>query len=145
MGYHIETEIIDLVITDKIGALNAINSLHTDKGMDENHPRGGSSNGDRFYSWVDTPPKGGFKTLEKALEAWNFEYEVLVGDGSIKITYDTCEKQGDQEVFYETIAPYVHEDSEVICYGEDDSVWRHLFCNGAMTQEYGRKEIVWDS
>lgn len=146
MGYYVESEISNFLITDPKGALKAINELHTSQGMDNNNPGGGSWRGgvqtSRHYSWVTNPPEGGFKNLQDALEAWNFSFK---DDGeTIEIDYDQCEKWGDQETFYNTIAPFVHEDAEVYCTGEEDDVWKYTFEDGVCHEIQGKKEVEWE-
>jgi hypothetical protein len=142
MGYYVESEISNLLIKDTIGALQAINDLHTPKGMDNNNPGGGTWRGEeqvsRHYSWVNNPPEGGFKTLKE----WNFEGDST--DERFEITYDICSKLGDQETFYRTIAPFVDEDAEVIMEGEDDCIWKYTFKGGKLKETHGEKRIVWE-
>ena len=148
MGYYVEAEISCAKIEDTEGALKAINALHTPQEMQENHAHGGRySDGEmqeRWYSWVENPPKGGFKTLQDALTAWNFDYESYEDLGTCEIHHDECEKWGNQDVFWENVIPFMHDDVCVTYTGEEDDVWEYTKENGEFHEKTGTLKPEWD-
>lgn len=128
MGYCISMDCnIKFKKNTKKKMVDAINALHAPEKLNE-HGGGSSSTGEKWYSWVDTPPKGGFKSLEKALEAWRYRCDE---DDSV---YFEGEKLGDDEILWTTLAPFIAKDSFIQCTGEDGCVWRWVF-NGKTMKE----------
>jgi hypothetical protein len=140
MGYYVETEISEAFITNEHEALKAINQLHTPEGLKNSNPTGATYKGgkclSRHYAWVSNPPKSGFKSLKKALEAWGYEYE------NGEITNRDRSKLGDDQFLWEALAPYIKEGAEVIWDGEDRSIWKYSFNDGVMTEYTGKIQLI---
>lgn len=126
MGYYVDYNTDDVTIKNCPEALAAINALHTND-MLKAYASGVSFSGgkanQRWYSWVNNPPEGGFKTLEEAMCAWGFNLE----DNSF---YFTGEKLGDEGVLFAALAPYL--EGEIYARGEDGAEWGFKFHNGKM-------------
>jgi hypothetical protein len=148
LGYYVEAEISNAKIIDIVGALKAINALHTPEAMQENDARGGRwAEGElqeSWYSWVENPPKEGFRTIQDALTAWNFDYATDEITGQCEIHYDNCEKWGNQDVFWKTVIPFMHNDVCVTYTGEEDDVWEYTKEDGEFHEKTGVMRPVWD-
>ena len=88
----------------------------------------------KHYSWVDNTELANADTAEKAFKAWRWEAQ-FDGEGNI---VDLCfdgEKLGDDEQFFQTIAPWVKDGSYIEMSGEDGALWRWTFNNGEMREK----------
>lgn len=127
MGYYVQQ--IDqqffIAKNDCKKALTAIKKLaqHADK------MSGGSSNGERWFSWVTTSDFVNAKSLEEALSAWRWLAE-QDKDGNIAYLYFEGDKLGDEETLFDAIAPYVKDGSYLEMSGEDGARWRWGFEDG---------------
>jgi hypothetical protein len=143
MGYYVSYEIGGVVVpSDKAAAcLQAINDLHTDENLLANAGGGRFGAGvenepvskTKWYSWVDNPPPGGFRSLVDAFAAWRFEAEGG-DDGEVGLLYFEGEKLGDEEILFRTIAPFVEPGGAITGYGEEHESWVFEF-NGQGVEE----------
>lgn len=127
MGYCVDMDIdVQFKTEDEPAMLAAINALHVPELLAA-QALGGSWPGgeakEKWYSWVDNPPEGGFTTLEEAMSAWR--YDVFSNGFSF-----TGEKLGQDEVLFMALAPFLQGD--IYCRGEDDCEWGYRFHDGAM-------------
>ena len=160
MGYCIDATVNDVVIPGaKVeGAVAALTEL-----MDEAHVmgEGGSWQGGQrhsaHFSWVNTDEVLGHlarKDLAKAIESWRWacgapdekdDLEILadayVPHQDVKVDYFAGEKMGQDDVFWETLAPFVQEGAMIEFRGEDDARWRYIFTGDGMKVQTG--ETVW--
>ena len=141
MGYWVSIELNTVhVPAEKVTeCLAAINAMHEAKTLKMN-AGGGSSTGDSWYSWVDNPPEGGFKTLVEAFGAWRYEARIDEKCGCVIVQDFTGSKWGDDEQLYAVIAPFVKE-GLIECRGEDGALWRYALADGELAEEHG--QIVW--
>ena len=99
---------------------------------------GGSSGGNeppvKWYSWVDNTELANADTVAKAFKAWRWE-AMLDEDGNIQDLSFWGEKLGDDEFFFQTIAPWVKDGSYIEMSGEDGAMWRWTFQDGVMTEK----------
>lgn len=118
MGYYMYQHATDFFIgvDEKPNALIAVKKL---------------ARSNRRYDWVDDFGKA--KTLEEALEAWHWTPEVDCEGNIYNITFDG-EKLGDEDILWETIAPYVKDGSFIQMSGEDDGLWRWVFVARKMVE-----------
>lgn len=85
------------------------------------------------FSWVDTKTVIESKTLEEAMD--EIRYVPLYNfDGNICNVGFTGEKYGDEDVFFNALAPYVESDSYMCFEGEDGDTWKWVFKNGKVKQ-----------
>ncbi|MFW5887888.1 MAG: hypothetical protein ACOCUH_03715 [Bacteriovoracia bacterium] len=85
------------------------------------------------FSWVDSPPKDGWKDLVLAFKEWRY-FCLRIG-GCILLASFEGSKWGDDEILYETIAPFVSEDCFIECIGEDGCKWKYLFLSGEVVKK----------
>jgi len=164
LGYYVEIDCKDLIIPrNKVSAcLKAINALWKPNGQPA-FPAGGGGTcfkggkriDQKWYSWVDNPPPGGYPTLVKALEAWRYrairveksmldevrsDYpEAKVGD--VIIASFKGEKWGDDHLLYKTLAPFLRGGGSIECCGQDGERWRYLFHDGKVEEQ--NAELIW--
>jgi hypothetical protein len=139
MGYCITMDIQDLYIPleNVSKALKAINALHKDQ---KTIVKKGGIPTVYSYSWVDTPPEGGFKSLEEAFDAWR--YSAHNEDGNCVVDYFTGEKLGNCNVLWEAVAKYVNPKAIITCRGEDGAQWRWIFKDGKFKEQTSK--VIWE-
>lgn len=125
MGYYVSQRGCNFFIAaeNKEKALQAIKDLG-DKPM---------------FSWVDNKSYLEADTLAKAMNAWRWSIDEE-DDNVVNICFDG-EKLGDDEVLFQTIAPFVKADSYIEMDGEEGCLWRWVF-DGKRCQEV-TPQIIW--
>lgn len=115
MGYciYLKKENFSILPENYAAALKAI------KNLPENH-----------YSWVDSNFRVN-NDLPSMLEAWGWEAK-LDPDGKIIGISFQGEKMGDEEILFQTIAPFVIDKSYIEMHGEDGDCWRWVFVDGKL-------------
>ena len=93
------------------------------------------------FAWVDTKRVLDAETLDEALEEirWEPEHDL---DGNIDCLRFDGEKIGDEDTFFQAIAPYVEAESYIEMIGEDNYMWRWVF-NGDIVEEK-TPTIIWN-
>lgn len=124
MGYCIfqneEQSNFQIKAENKNKALVAIKSL-VGKGRRED------SSG-RHYSWVDDENYKNSLTLENALKAWRWKSKNDNDENIIGLIF-TGEKYGDDLILFNTIAPFVEDNSCIKMQGEDGKLFEWYFLN----------------
>jgi hypothetical protein len=153
MGYHVSISLGQVIIREEnVGAcLAAINSMFTNEKLSSNASGGCFGPGmdklpvkKRFnYSWVNNPGDDGFRTLQDAINAWRYSSCSSDDGDGIQIDYFNGDKWGDDEQFFDVIAPFVESGATIECIGEDDDHWRYVFENGQINMQEGR--IVYEN
>ena len=146
MGYYVTIELNSLVIpASRVEeCLKAINDLFMPENMTEDKASGSSYyNGEKqsHYGWVNDPPEGGFTNLVDAFAAWRYNAD-FAQNGDVFVSYFDGEKWGDDPTLYKAIAPFVSENAEIYCRGEDGCHWKYVFKNGEAKECSGK--IVYD-
>ena len=131
MGYYVEYNIdASFKKEDAPKVLAAINALH-DPDLIKKQASGGLWSGCEkkkcWYSWVDNPPVGGWTDIGDAFLAWRFE---LSDEGNCFAFDWVGEKLGDEEFFFQALAPYLIGD--IYARGEDNDEWGFRFRDGKM-------------
>lgn len=98
---------------------------------------GGSSTGERWFSWVETTAFLNAKTLPDALMAWRWKATVSEKTGNIIDLFFIGEKIGDDEVLFNALAPFVERGSYIEMEGEDGNYWKWVF-NKKLTSLEGK-------
>ena len=120
MGYNISAAAVGVVIKQRNvnDARKALSALFDDG---QHHP------------WCYGPKdiEMGYDTLASAIYDWRFDSE-LEENGDVRITHFNGEKLGDDELFWATLAPYIHHEEGkdfpyAVYMGEDGEKWRYLF------------------
>jgi hypothetical protein len=103
--------------------------------------RGGSSTGEKWFSWVETEAVLKATHLSEAMEAfrWPVEHDA---DGNITAISFAGEKLGEDEHFFGSIAEFVDDGSFIEMSGEDGALWRWIFADGKVTEKHAN--VNWD-
>ena len=144
MEYYIELRDSDFYIKEKNfkNVLEAISNLmtQTDK------MNGGSSNEDRWFSWVNTDNVLRAirqNNLRQVMTEWRFPVGFEdVGKGDICDLSFSGEKSGDEVYFFDAIAPWVEDGSFLEFQGEEGERWRWEFQNGKMIERFAK--VIWE-
>jgi len=120
--------------------LKAINGLFENAVMEARASGGKFAEGwaiERWYSFVDSPPPGGYPSLVEALRCWRYEAQVR-NDGAVEMTAFSGTKWGDCEVLYGAISRFAVGRIEVR--GEDECTWSYRFDRLPQPVMHGDKE-----
>lgn len=146
MGYCVEIELHGVIIlkSKKEAALKSLNAMWKD-GKPTKPCSGASYIGgaevDSWYGWTESPPPGGFPTLEKLFDAWRYE-GTEDKDGNFVLGSFFGEKWGDDDMLYKAMAPFIKSGAKIFCTGEDHERWMYLFKKGTMTSKTAK--VVWE-
>lgn len=117
-------------IDDCLAAIKAM-AIHTDK------MHGGSSSGEKWFSFGPGPKE--LSNVEDIVEAFDlFRWEVFLDVyGSVVDIEFNGEKYGDDDFFFETIAPFVKSGSFIEAQADGDP-FRWFFRQGKLKIQEGR-------
>jgi hypothetical protein len=96
---------------------------------------------DRDFSWVNNAVVRGADTLVQALQEWGWQLN-LDADGNGNSIDFMRDKLGDEEVLFETIAPFVAAGSFIEVTGEEGARWRWHFDGKECVELY--PTITWE-
>jgi len=137
MGYYIRLDDADWEVKETPEALATIREMPVKY---HGIKRGGSSNGEKWFSWMNDTEIENAVNVETVFQQLGFETEST--DGGFKlIGYDS--KTGQEDLFLGVIAPYSVQGSYVEFIGEDDAHYRYEVNNGKMYTMSA--EIKWGS
>ncbi len=90
------------------------------------------------FNWVN---KGysKFDNVEDMFDEWR--YNAFVDNDYLIIDEFHGEKLGSDSVLWKKLACVVENDSEILCRGEDGSIWKYLFKDGKFEEKY--PTITW--
>ena len=140
MGYYVTITNSNAVIPscnidmayDAVMALNSRDELKRGgswPGSDKPKPEGMEYHPDKWFSWMPANLRE-LKTLPEVLDALGFGCHVEDGGDLLIETYDS--KIGQEDIFFEVLAPYLHPSSVIEWRGEDGYQFRWVFENGVM-------------
>lgn len=140
MGYCMSQDDSDFYIDadKKADALKAIKEQLMTKV--DTLGNGGCFSGDkeeRWFSWVDTTAVLSAETLESALFAWRWNASVDEHGNIVGICFEG-EKLGDDQYLWDTIAPFVKDNSYIEMTGEDNYHWKWKFKLGECDELEGK-------
>lgn len=84
----------------------------------------------KWFSWMPADYPAEMKSVKEILEGLGFEVVVDDNGNIANLYYDS--KIGNEDHFFEALAPYVTDGSYICWRGEDGREWRWLFNEGAM-------------
>lgn len=93
------------------------------------------------YSWVD-PAFVKATDLVTIMKQWRWSPSVDDGDNIVEIEF-TGEKLGQDQIFFNAIAPYVEDGSFIEMKGSDDGHWKWSFENGKLKEYTAYYDVVW--
>ena len=135
MGYYIDLTDAEWEISESPEALATIREMpvkyHAIK-------RGGSSNGEKWFSWMNDTEIETTDTVENVFNQLGFETDKV--DGGFTLTgYNS--KTGQEDLFLAVMAPFTKDGSYIEWRGEDGALWKFEIRNGRMFRT--ESEIVW--
>jgi hypothetical protein len=135
MGYYIDLTDAEWEISESPEALATIREMpvkyHAIK-------RGGSSNGEKWFSWMNDTEIETTDTVENVFNQLGFETDKV--DGGFQLTaYNS--KTGQEDLFLAVMAPFTKDGSYIEWRGEDGALWKFEIRNGRMFRT--ESEIVW--
>ena len=138
MGYYVTTTEVDFVIEkDKCDA--ALAEMKRINGSEFDHRKHGGSSQEKWYSWMPASFDE-ISSIAHFFEMIGFEGNGEDSEGNFALGfYDN--KTGDEDVFFEYLAPFVRSGSYVEWRGEEGEQWRWLFEDGKVTSQEAK--IVW--
>lgn len=158
MGYYINTINVDFeIVAEKLDSaysalceLNSRDELKTGRTFCVNPSKAVSkpesstsvsNSPNRHFSWMEWNYDEIYDTVEEILSALGFDC-YIEDNGSLRLFgYDG--KSGDEEHFFEAVAPYVTPGSFVEWQGEEEVFYRWEF-DGTSTMKWKYGEIVWN-
>jgi hypothetical protein len=93
------------------------------------------------HGWVDSKYKTTV-SLREAMIAWRWDPAIDDDTGDINYLYFEGEKLGDDERFFDALAPFVEEGSYIEVSGEESALWRWCFDGKKMTEKFAN--ISWE-
>lgn len=145
MGYYMDQVHSDFMIKKENFdvALKALKDVFVEKNMTccDSLWEDGKRIYHPHFAWVDTERVLKSENLINALNEIRWEPDTN-DDGNIDYIEFNGEKIGDEDIFFNAIAPYVKDGSYIEMVGEDNYRWRWVFHDG-MVEEKAAK-IIWD-
>jgi hypothetical protein len=136
MGYYIDLTEAEWEISESPEALATIREMPTKYHAIK---RGGSSNGEKWFSWMNDTEIETTDTVENVFNQLGFETDKV--DGGFQLTaYNS--KTGQEDLFLAVMAPFTKDGSYVEWRGEDGALWRYEIRDGRMFRV--ECDIVWN-
>lgn len=126
MGYYVRIDESDWEIKETPESLATVREMPTKY---HSIKRGGSSNGEKWFSWMNDTEIETAESVEHVFNQLGFETEKTEG-GFKLLAYDS--KTGQEDLFLAVLAPFTVDGSYISWVGEDDAMWRHIVKNGRM-------------
>lgn len=135
MGYYVDLSSSDWEIRETPEALQAVREMPT-----KFHAlkRGGGSNGERWFSWMNDTDIENTPTVEAVFQQLGFDTTTTNGGFTLD-SYNS--KTGQEDLFLAVLAPWTKEGSYIEWRGEDGAQWRFVIVNGKMYVE--QAEVVY--
>lgn len=138
MGYYVSLTSANWEIEDNPRSLQAIRSMPTKY---RSLMRGGSSNGEKWFSWMNNADIENAKCVEDVFKALGFSTEPGSKPNTFMLTaYDS--KTGQEDLFILVMAPWTTEGSNMEWTGEDNEMWRYYIEDGKLM--YQQAQISWN-
>lgn len=142
MGYYVNIEAGEWIVLETPEALAAIREMPK-----KYHAimRGGSSSGERWFSWMNNADIENAESVESVFQALGFETRTVKDPAYGKAFeiggYDN--KTGQEDLFLAVMAPYTVIGSWLHWRGEDDTHWRYdIDHNHRMRVSDGEQQIT---
>lgn len=97
----------------------------------------GYGNGKRHFAWVNDDFKNK-NTLVDMVFCWRWLLYIDERTGNIGSISFEGEKYGDDDVLFQTLAPFVKRGSYIVMSGEDGAIWRWKFDGKSVVNQSGR-------
>lgn len=142
MGYYVRLTEAHFAIPEREDVLQALKDLNhrTDvKKYGGSWGAGGQT--EAWFSWMPGNYDETVTSVQEVFDLLGFETEVK--DGLVYLT-DYDNKTGQEDLFIETVAPFVNEGSYLVWCGEDNAMYRHEIRDGQLVTLVPQEQsIVW--
>lgn len=128
MGYYVELTESNWEITESPEALATIQEMPK---KFHDLKRGGSSNGEKWFSWMNDASIENTETVENVFNELGFTTEKV--DGGFRLT-EYNSKTGQEDLFLAVMAPFTKNGSYLEWRGEDGESWKQEIIDGQMFQ-----------
>ena len=128
MGYYVRIDDASWIVTESAETLSALHEMVTKYHAIK---RGGSSNGESWFSWMSDETILGCTTAQQVFTELGFE-TTAEGDSFAIHGYDN--KTGQEDLFLAVVAPFTVNGSYMDWVGEDDNRYRFEVRDGRMYQ-----------
>ena len=135
MGYYIDLASAEWEIKESPEALATIREMPKKY---HHIKRGGSSNGEKWFSWMNDTDIENAETVESVFNQLGFDTTTVEGGFTLD-SYNS--KTGQEDLFLAVMAPFTKDGSYIEWRGEDGEQWRYSIREGRMFRE--ECEIVW--
>jgi len=135
MGYYIDLTDAEWEISESPEALATIREMPTKYHAIK---RGGSSNGEKWFSWMNDTEIETTETVQNVFRQLGFDTESV--DGGFKLT-GYSSKTGQEDLFLAVMAPFTKDGSYIEWRGEDGELWKFEIHGGRMFRS--ESEIIW--
>jgi hypothetical protein len=140
MGYYVQLTEADFIIPESQEVLEALRAMPVKY---RSLMRGGSSNGEKWFSWMNNEEIESATSAQYIFQALGFECEAnpYGQEGTFRLT-DYNSKVGQEDLFMAVVAPFVAEDSFTEWRGEDGEIWRYVVHGGKLRVQ--SSTIAWN-
>ena len=127
MGYYIDLTAAEWEIPETAEVLEALKEMPTKYHAIK---RGGSSNGESWFSWMNDESILNAETAERIFKDLGFDTVPSVDGGFTLEGYSS--KTGQEDLFLAVVAPFCKDGSYVEFRGEDGAEWQYSVRGGTM-------------
>lgn len=134
MGYNVDLVDSDFTIPESKEVLEALRAMPTKY---HSLMRGGSSSGEKWFSWMNNKEIESATTAQEIFEELGFECSTDYWRGGEELRTDFklvgySSKTGQEDLFLAVVAPFVAEGSYTEWQGEDGERWRYTVDNNKL-------------
>jgi hypothetical protein len=134
MGYNVDLVDSDFTIPESKEVLEALRAMPTKY---HSLMRGGSSSGEKWFSWMNNKEIENATTAQEIFEGLGFECSTEYWRGGDELTtafklVGYSSKTGQEDLFLAVVAPFVAEGSYTEWQGEDGERWRYTQDDGKL-------------
>lgn len=131
MGYYVNLIESDFIIPESNEVLQALREMPKKY---HSIMRGGSSNGEKWFSWMNSTDIENAEKAQDIFEKLGFDCETdKYGDKGTFSLEGYNSKTGQEDLFLAVVAPFVAEDSYTEWRGEDGELWRYTVKSKKLT------------
>jgi hypothetical protein len=131
MGYYVDLTEADFIIPEREDVLEALRAMPKKYKAVQ---RGGSSNGEKWFSWMNDEEIEKAESCQSIFEALGFDCTTnpYGQEGTFSLdSYNS--KVGQEDLFMAVVAPFVKDESYTQWRGEDGEIWRYVVSHGVLT------------
>jgi hypothetical protein len=138
MGYYVDLVEADFIIPETEEVLEALRAMPKKYKAVQ---RGGSSNGEKWFSWMNDTEIESAESVQSVFEMLGFECEKdKYGVPNTFSLESYNSKTGQEDLFLAVVAQFMPEDSYTEWRGEDGEIWRYTVRSKKLMVQSSRVE-----